>query len=73
MKERYESLLSVRDVKEKCSLLIRNKLLRLIADLKKSKSAEKVVCHYWLLQHHDVLKVKEVYKRRVPATDENFM
>ena len=38
MKEKFESLLDKRDVKENSSLLTREKILSLIADVKKSKT-----------------------------------
>lgn len=70
MEEKFESLLNKRDVKENSSLLTREKLLSLIADVKKSKTSDKKVpCDYWLLQHYDVLEVQGVEKLIVPVTN----
>lgn len=70
MKEKFESLLNKRDVKENSSLLTREKLLSLIADVKKSKTSDKKVPRdYWLLQHYDVLEVQGVEKLIVPVTN----
>jgi hypothetical protein len=56
-------------VKENSSLLTREKLLSLIADVKKSKTSDKKVPRdYWLLQHYDVLEV-QVKKLIVPVTN----
>ncbi|XP_055947020.1 KRAB-A domain-containing protein 2-like [Argiope bruennichi] len=70
MKEKFESLLNKRDVKENSSSLTREKLLSLIADVKKSKTSDKKVPRdYWLLQHYDVLEVQGVEKLIVPVTN----
>lgn len=70
MKEKFESLLNKRDLKENSSLLTREKLLSLIADVKKSKTSDKKVPRdYWLLQHYDVLEVQGVEKLIVPVTN----
>ncbi|GFT04357.1 uncharacterized protein NPIL_451601 [Nephila pilipes] len=70
MKEKFESLRNKRDAKENSSLLTREKLLSLIADVKKSKTSDKKVPRdYWLLQHYDVLEVQGVEKLKVPVTN----
>lgn len=69
MKEKFESLLSKRNVKENSSLLNREKLLSLIADVKRcKKTSKKVPRDYWLLKHYDVLEVRGVEKLIVPVT-----
>lgn len=70
MQKRFESLLNMRERKENSATLTRDKLLNLIAEVKKAKTVpKKIPRDYWLLRHYDVLSVQGVEKLIVPVTD----
>lgn len=72
MKERFNYLISVRELKHNSCLITPKKLLRLIAEVQKAKAKiRKTHSECWLLKRYDILKVDGEIKLIVPVKKNN--